>query len=90
MEKQAACAAPRSSSGFVPPASPCARAAQLTGKDAAVEESRETTPLPDNKSPDHTVVASLVTLMVSPPLECPAYARALAKAVAPREPTRRG
>jgi hypothetical protein len=65
MEKQAACAAPRSSSGVVVELEPSDRAFQSTSRVAAFDESRDTEPDPSKRDPFQTVVASLVTAMVS-------------------------
>jgi hypothetical protein len=64
IEKQAECAAPRSSSGVVVSVLPFERAAQVTGSWAAPDESSVTVPEPDLRSPFQTVVDVLVTAVV--------------------------
>lgn len=64
--KQAEWAAPSSSSGLVVASWPSERAAQVTGNSAASEESSDVVPLPLNRSPNQSVVASLVTGIAVP------------------------
>jgi hypothetical protein len=63
IEKQAEWLAASSSSGLVRPTTPSERACQVTGNSAASEESRDVVPDPLVRSPNHSVVASLVRAM---------------------------
>src|SRR6218665_3460937 len=65
IEKQDACAAASSSSGFVVFSVPNERAFHVSGKVAVPEESSTTVPSPSSSAPFHTAVDSLVTGMAS-------------------------
>ena len=73
IEKQAEWAAPSSSSGLVVPATPSERAFQFTGNSAASDESRDVVPDPLVRSPNQSVVASLVSAIVAPSVVGPHY-----------------
>jgi hypothetical protein len=66
MLKHEECAAAMSSSGVVTEVEPSLRAFQFTANGPWFELSRATDPDPSNRVPFQLVVASLVTLMVSP------------------------